>query len=165
MPKKKVESKKTDSKEQLIEEVTKEMLSQLDIPGSVMVTPGEADVYLVNVETEESGLLIGYHGETLSAFQLLLGQIVTKRANEWVRVVVEVGDYRAKREEQLQQMAQSYAEQVIATGQPIALPSLPPIERRIIHMALQENTEVETFSEGEGNMRRLIIKLRSSSKE
>lgn len=155
-------SKKTQPKEEVVKQAAEEMLQQMDLAAAVMVTPTEGDVSLVNVETEESGLLIGYHGETLSSFQLLLGQIVTKRANEWVRIVVEVGDYRAKREEQLIQMARSYAEQVVATGQPIALPSLPPIERRIIHMALQDNPEVETYSEGEGNMRRLIIKLKAS---
>lgn len=154
--------KKVDTKEEVIKQTTEEMLQQMDLAAAVMVTPSEEGVYLINVETEESGLLIGYHGETLSAFQLLLGQIVTKQVGEWVRIVVEVGDYRAKREEQLQQMALSYADQVVATGQPIALPFLPPIERRIVHMALQGHAEVMTESEGEGNFRKLIIKLKAS---
>lgn len=154
--------KKEQTKEEIIKKAAEELLAQLDVLAAVMVTPSEEAVYLVNVETEDSGLLIGYHGETLSAFQLLLGQIVTKRVGEWVRIVVEVGDYRAKREEQLQQMALSYADQVAATGQPIALPFLPPIERRIVHMALQGHAEVMTESEGEGNFRKLIIKLKAS---
>ncbi len=155
--------KKLDTKEEIIKGAAEELLQQMDIPAAVMVTPTEGDVYLVNVETEESGLLIGYHGETLASFQLILGQIVTKRVGEWVRIVVEVGDYRAKREEQLKLMAESYAEQVVATGQPIALPSMPPIERRIVHMALQDHPEVSTESEGEGNFRHLIIKLKNAS--
>ncbi len=140
-----------------VKEAAEELLQKLQIDCAVTVAENE-DVYQVNVETEESGLLIGYHGETLSSFQLILGLVVFKKLGEWVRVVVEVGDYRAKREAQLTEMAQSYAAQVLSTGQPMVLPYLPPIERRIIHMALQDRTDVETASEGEGDQRRVIIK-------
>lgn len=152
--------KKEETKEEIIKTVAQEILGEMDIQAGIMVTPTSEDVYLVNVETEDSGLLIGYHGETLSSFQLMLGQIVAKRTGEWIRIVVEVGDYRAKREEQLKQMALSYAEQVIATGEPLTLPPMPPIERRVVHMALQDHPEVMTESEGEGNMRHLVVKLK-----
>lgn len=150
--------KKIVSKEEEIKQIALEMLLMMDIPASAEVTLTSEGVYLVNIETEESGLLIGYHGETLASFQLLLGQIVTRKIGEWTRVVVEVGDYRAKREEQLIQMAQSYADQVVQTGQEAVLPYLPPLERRIIHMAISERSDVFTESEGEGEMRRVVIK-------
>lgn len=146
-----------DKKEKEIKVLADELLQQLEINATTSVNLVE-EVYQVKIETEESGLLIGFHGETLSSFQLILGLMAYKKLGEWVRVVVEVGDYRARREEQLRQMAESYAAQVVATGQPIALPSLPPIERRIIHLALQERTDVETISEGEGNLRRVVVK-------
>lgn len=134
-----------------------ELLARLEVSAKVKVEQVE-ETYQVNVETEEPGLLIGYHGETLSSFQLILGLIVYRKLGEWARVVVEVGDYRAKREEQLRQMAETYAAQVVSTGQPLTLPYLPPIERRIIHLTLQDNPDVETVSEGEGNQRRVVVK-------
>lgn len=148
---------KIEDKAGAVQSVAEELLASLEIPAQVTVDLVD-DTYQVKIETEESGLLIGFHGETLSSFQLILGLIVYKRLGEWVRVVVEVGDYRARRESQLRQMADSYAAQVVATGQPLTLPSLPPIERRIIHLALQDRPDVVTESEGEGRDRRVVIK-------
>lgn len=152
---------KTAGPVEVVRVAAEEMLSGLGIEASVAVTENEG-TYLVNVETAESGLLIGYHGETLSSFQLLLGLVVFKKLGEWVRVVVEVGDYRAKREQQLIEMAESYANQVVATGQAMTLPYLPPIERRVIHLALQDRSDVETVSEGEGDQRRIVVKPKTS---
>lgn len=151
-------AKPTDAVE-VVKLAAEELLAKLEIEATIEVELVD-EVYQVKMETEESGLLIGFHGETLSSFQLILGLIVYKKLRQWVRVVVEVGDYRARREEQLRAMAQSYASQVVASGQPLVLPSLPPIERRIIHMALSDNPEVVTVSEGEGNQRRVVIKLK-----
>lgn len=145
--------------EKTIKELTEELLANLQIDSKVAVTKTD-EVFNVNIETAESDLLIGFHGETLSSFQLILGLMAYKKLDQWVRVVVEVAGYRAKREEELRTMAESYASQVISSGQPMALPFLPPIERRIIHLALQERTDVESSSEGEGNQRRVIIKPR-----
>jgi len=156
----------------VVKKTAEELLANMEVSATVEVVEVD-DAFQVKVETEESGLLIGYHGETLSSFQLILGLIVnknlsfhsrtleagaTKKLGEWTRVVVEVGDYRAKREAQLMEMANSYAVQVIASGQPMVLPYLPPIERRIIHLTLQDRTDVETVSEGEGNERRVVVK-------
>ncbi|MCL4389988.1 MAG: KH domain-containing protein [Patescibacteria group bacterium] len=141
-----------------IKEIAKELLAQLQIDCTVEAAQGEDGVVNVNVATQESGLLIGYHGETLASFQLILGLMVYKKLGQWTKVVVEIGDYRAKREEQLRTMAQSYGQQVAASGQPLTLPYLPPAERRVIHLALQDSADVTCESEGEGNERRIVIK-------
>lgn len=141
-----------------VKEIAEELLKNLQIAGNVIVAIDEAGVATVNIETEESGLLIGFHGETLSSFQLILGLMVFKKTGTWTKIIVEIGDYRAKRAEQLTAMAQSYANQVISTGQPITLPPLPPSERRVVHLALQDRTDVETESIGEGNSRRVVVK-------
>jgi len=154
MPKK----KSVDSKEEIVKQLAEELLAGLQIPATVTVSPGEEDTLSVNITTEESGLLIGYHGETLSSFQLILGLMVYKKLWQWVKVVVEIGDYRAKRAEQLTAMAQAYANQALSTGQPVYLPPLPPSERRVVHLALQENPQVETESVGDGNSRRVVVK-------
>jgi spoIIIJ-associated protein len=157
MATKKIETKKDTSG--VIKEISEEILSMMGIPCSVTVVSNEDGGYVVNIETEESGLLIGYHGETLGSLQMVLGLIVFRKLGEWARIVVEVGDYRARREEQLRAMAESYASQVEATGEPVYLPSLPAIERRIVHVALSERKGIVTESEGEGSSRRLVIKL------
>jgi spoIIIJ-associated protein len=154
MPKK----KSVDSKEEIVKQLAEELLAGLQIPATVTVSPGEEDTLSVNITTEESGLLIGYHGETLSSFQLILGLMVYKKLGQWVKVVLEIGDYRAKRAEQLTAMAQAYANQALSTGQPVYLPPLPPSERRVVHLALQENPQVETESVGDGNSRRVVVK-------
>ena len=138
--------------------VVEEVLSMLGVPVTVEVEPGEENSYVVRLETEESGLLIGYHGETLASLQMVVGLIVFRKLGEWSRIVIEVGDYRARREEQLRAMAESYAAQVVATGEPVYLPALPPIERRVVHMVLQDRKDVRTESEGDGRLRRLVIK-------
>lgn len=140
-----------------VKELAEELLANLQIDSKISVTETDG-VFNVNIETPESGLLIGFHGETLSSFQLILGLIAYKKLGQWTKIVVEVGDYRAKREEQLTAQALAYAEQVLSSGQPVTLPPLPPSERRIIHLALQDNPKLETLSEGEGNQRRVIIK-------
>lgn len=140
-----------------VKELAEELLANLQIDSKVSVTETDG-VFNVNIETPESGLLIGFHGETLSSFQLILGLMTYKKLGQWTKIVVEVGDYRAKRAEQLTAMAKAYAEQVLASGQPVTLPPLPPSERRIIHLVLQDNPQLETSSEGEGNQRRVVVK-------
>ncbi len=147
-----------DQIETTIQKSTQDLLTAVQISGSATVSLDAEKTYHVDIQTEEPSLLIGYHGETLSSFQLILGLILCKEAGEWVRVVVEVGDYRARRQEQLQAMAASYANQAVSTQQTIYLPYLHPAERRIIHLVLQDDSRVECFSEGEGRNRRIIIK-------
>lgn len=161
----KKKQKVTNDKVAVIKTVAEELLAKLQIESTVeVVDQGSAQggLYQVTVETPESGLLIGYHGESLQSFQIILGQLVFGKLGEWVRVVVEVGDYRLKREEQLTSMANSWAAQAISTGMPVSVPFLPPGERRIVHLALQGRTDVETFSEGEGRNRQLVIRAKTS---
>lgn len=161
--------KTENSVEKTIKESAEELLSKMQIVAAVQVVLQEGskeeekgEVYEVNVETEESGLLIGFHGETLSALQIILGLIVFRKLGKWVRVVVEIGDYRAKRAEQLAAMAESYAAQALATGQAVVFPPLSPAERRVIHMTLGERDDVESVSEGEGRDRRITVKPKAS---
>lgn len=142
----------------VVKSVVEEVLSMLGVPAEIEVSQQEDKLFVVRLETEESGLLIGYHGETLASLQMVIGLVVFRKLGEWHRVVVEIGDYRARREEQLRVMAESYAAQVLATGEPVYMPFLPPIERRVVHLALQDRKDVKTESEGEGRTRRLVIK-------
>jgi len=143
------------------QETAEKILKLIGIEAKVTASEDLANqAILVQLETNEPGILIGYHGETLAAYQLLLGIVLNKSLKVWTRVIVNVGDYREKREETLHRMALNAAQRAHFSGSPVILPSLSPGERRIIHLALKNNTEVETYSEGEGPERRLVIRPR-----
>ncbi len=141
----------------VIKEVTEDLLKRLGISGDVTIDTDESGAYRVNIETEETGLLIGFHGRTLESFQMILGMIVAKKLGTWERVYVNVGDYREKREEALMYMAQRASERAITTGRPVELSHLSAAERRVIHLTLSGDERVSTESVGEGRERKLII--------
>lgn len=141
-----------------VKEITEDFLKRLDVAGAVTVDTDETGAFRVNIQTEETGLLIGYHGRTLESFQILLGIIVSKKLEKWSKVYVNVGDYREKREEALMLMAQRAADRALALGRPVELAHLSPSERRVVHLTLQGDERVETESTGEANARVLLVK-------
>jgi spoIIIJ-associated protein len=108
------------------------------------------------------GTLIGRRGETLAALQLLVNLITYKQTGEHERIVVDVEGYRGRREENLRSMAERIAEQVRGSGRPVMLEAMPPNERRIVHMALADYSDLSTESTGEGDQRRVVVSLKSS---
>lgn len=142
-----------------VEETARQLLQKLSIDSQVSVSA--ADEWIdVKLESQEAGLLIGFHGNTLYSFQLILALLVYKKLGTWRKIVVDVGDYRQKREESLNSLAQQSAQQVIDSQQEVVLPYLPSNERRIIHLFLQDHLQVTTESTGEGKNRRITIKLK-----
>lgn len=141
-----------------IEKITKELFELLGLEAGLKVRE-EDDVVYLDIETPEAtGLLIGRHGETLNAIQSFLAMATKQATGEWVRVVVNVGDWRQKQEEQLVKLADQAAARTTETGQPQHLYNLNATQRRVVHLALAENKAVETLSEGEGDERYLIVK-------
>ena len=145
-----------------VKQTTEELLKRLDVSGQVTVDVDETSAFRVHIETEETGLLIGFHGKTLESFQIILGLLVSKVLGSWVKVYVNVGDYREKREEALMLMAQHAAQRALSAGRPIEIPHLSPSERRVIHLTLAGDERVETESVGEGNSRMLLVKPKAS---
>lgn len=145
-----------------VQQITEDLLKRLDVTGNVSVDIDETESYRVHIETEETGLLIGFHGKTLESLQILLGIIVSKALDNWVRVYVNVGDYREKREEALMLMAQHAAERALTMGRPVELANLSASERRVIHLTLSGDERVETESEGEGTRRTLLVKPKAA---
>jgi len=142
---------------EVIKQIAEELLHKLEITGAISVTTDESGAYRVHIETEETGLLIGFHGRTLESLQMILGMIVSRKLGKWERVYVNVGDYREKREEALMYMAQRAAERALVSGRPVELTRLSAAERRVIHLTLSGDERVKTESEGEGSERKLII--------
>lgn len=146
----------------VIEKKTEELLEMLSLQADVLVEEIEGGSK-VSIETEDSSLLIGYHGENLESFQLILVFLVSHELGEFHRITVNVGDYRERREEKLQEMASRAKEEVVETKKEVALSNLTSNDRRIIHLFLQNDEEVYSESVGEGNERQLIIKPKQSA--
>lgn len=142
----------------IVQHITEDLLSRLGVVGTVSVDIDETEAFRVNIQTEETGLLIGFHGKTLESLQIILGIIASKELASWVKVYVNVGDYREKREEALMLMAQHAAERAMTMGRPVELANLSASERRVIHLTLSGDERVETESVGEGSHRVLLIK-------
>ncbi len=150
--------------EKEIEKAISQLLDKLEIKAKISINKGEEeqepDHYQVNIETEETGLLIGRRGETLNSLQLILGVILYKRVGKWVRVILDVGEYRKKRQESIKEMVMRIVQEVEKDNVPVTLPYLTPLERRNVHLLLAQHEKVTTESVGLGKDRRLIIKPR-----
>jgi spoIIIJ-associated protein len=138
-----------------------ELLTLMDIPSEVSLDAAEMDEDLPSIELSVSGeymgILIGRHGDTLSALQFLLGLLVSRKAQRRVRVVVDVEGYRERRARMLRDMAMRAAERAQRYRQPIFLDPMIPSERRIVHLALVNHPYVGTHSIGEGDSRRVVV--------
>lgn len=141
-----------------IKNITKELIEKLGMTVKCEVVETATGEFSIQLETEEPGILIGYHGETIGALQLLLGIMVYRHLGEWVKIVVNIGDYRQRRQETLEGMAMRAAEQARLSGSLQNLPPMSSFERRIIHLALSSVEGIETISEGEGNFRHVVVK-------
>ncbi|MBC8281020.1 MAG: protein jag [Chloroflexi bacterium] len=111
---------------------------------------------IIDLAGEDSGLLIGRRGQTLQALQFLVNLIVRKQF-DGVRVVLDVENYRQRREASLKEMAVKIAERVAQTNRSITLEPMPPADRRIIHTSLTDHPSVATESTGEGDGRKVTI--------
>ncbi|PIS14208.1 hypothetical protein COT65_00205 [Candidatus Shapirobacteria bacterium CG09_land_8_20_14_0_10_47_13] len=145
-----------------IEEITQDLLSRLGVEVKISVEESEG-VFNVQLETKEPGILIGYHGETLAAIQLIVGMMVWRKSGAWTKILVNVGDYRERRQESLARMAVSVAQEAKLSGQPQTLPPMSAFDRRLIHLALAADPAVETLSEGEGKDRHVVVKTKQPS--
>ncbi len=108
-------------------------------------------------EREELGALIGRKGERLSALQHLVNLMLSRQMGAWTRVLVDVEDYRGRRERQLREIAERAAARVVETGKMLQLEPMPALERRWIHLALKANPDVATQSIGEEPNRRIVV--------
>lgn len=125
----------------------------------VVVAPGpdETDIE-ASVDGEGTAALVGRGGETIDALQYLLGQIASRAGGgSRRRVNLDADGYRARRAAALQQLADEAAREAVEHGEEIELDAMTPHDRRIVHMALKDRTEVVTRSEGEEPRRRIIV--------
>ncbi len=149
-----------ENEQTIIKETVEGLLTELGVSGTVAVTLNEEDIAEVILETEESGMIIGYHGEVLESLQLILSLMVSKKIGRFVRISLEVGDYKKNRSEYLERLAFQTKERVLEEGRPHTLSALKSWERRVVHLLLQNDEEVVSESMGEGRDRVLVVKPR-----
>ncbi|QCQ21836.1 RNA-binding cell elongation regulator Jag/EloR [Desulfoglaeba alkanexedens] len=137
-------------------EILTEILKFMDIPTIVEAEAREDHVYL-NIISNGSGLLIGKRGKTLDALQYLVNKIVSREMERNIPVIIDTENYRCKRETSLTELAYQLSEKVKRSHRPLTTGPMNAQDRRIIHLALKEDTEVRTKSKGEGTFRRVVI--------
>ena len=146
-------------------EILEELLRHMGLEVNVSVETGDTsklDVRGDPNDKEALGALIGRKGERLSALQHLVNLMLSRRLGAWTRVLVDVEDYRGRRERQLREIATRAAERVRESGKMLQLEPMPALERRWIHLALREDPDVATQSIGEEPHRRVVILRRKS---
>ncbi len=142
-----------------INQLVGELMKLLGVEAVVEVSKSE-DVYKVNIDTSDSGLLIGAHGSTLNAIQSFLALAFRQRLGDWVNITVDVGGWRERHEDYLHDLAQQAAERARSTGEAQHLYNLNPAQRRTIHLYLSREKDLITESVGEGRERYLIVKAK-----
>lgn len=149
---------------QIARDVLEILLSNLGVAASVEMdtlsfveeTEDAAPVAL-SVSGEDLGILIGRRGQTLACLQYIVRLIVANRAQMWVPIIIDVEGYKARRYESLRALAERMAEQVKVRQRPFTLEPMPAYERRIIHLALADHSDVTTESTGIDELRKVVI--------
>lgn len=138
------------------ENFLKELLSKISNNIEYSVEQ-EENTIAVKIKGEGSAKLIGYRGEALNALQLILSSVIKNKVDGPVRVVLDVEEYRNKREKTLEELANKLEKTVMRNGKSITLEPMTPYERKVIHTALQNSKNVKTHSVGEGDHRRIVV--------
>ena len=138
------------------ETILKEILNRMQIDAEVESEFVDGSTHL-NIATGSPALLIGKHGQTLDAIERLLNCIINKASLVKKRVFVDTEGYRGRREDRLIEMAHQVAEKVRYTDREVVLAPMSARDRRVIHVALKEDDVVSTYSQGEGEMRRVVV--------
>jgi spoIIIJ-associated protein len=134
-----------------------EIVRGLNIDDAKVEASYENGVITMELECEDYGIVIGRRGETLDSIQYLLSLAMKKKSGGYVRVSINVGDYREKRNETLKQLARKHASYVLRTGKRYTFEPMNPYERRIIHTTIQEIEGVESRSIGYNQDRRVVL--------
>lgn len=117
----------------------------------------ENDFINVKINGDNASKLIGYRGDVLNSFQTILNSIASKHLESKVRVILNIGNYKEKREKALEELADKVSKTVLKTGKSITLEPMVAYERKIIHNRLQQNSSIRTYSIGEEPYRKVVI--------
>lgn len=148
---------------EIIDTFLTKTLSSMGVTGmNIIEIRGDViSVDIKDVNPKDMGIIIGRRGATLDAIQYLLSLVVNKGRDNYTRVVIDINDYRKKREMTLEKLAGRMAHRAKKSKRVVKLEPMNPYERRIIHSSLQNDREIVTYSEGKDPYRRVVIKLKN----
>jgi len=139
-----------------VRRMLEEIVSAVGVEADVEVSE-DAEGLQANLDGDDLGLLIGRHGQTIDAIQHLAYRIAYRGEDERKRVTVDAAGYRERRAALLQQDAEEAVEEVLRTGEPVALDAMNAVERRVVHEYLRDREGIETYSEGAEPDRYLVV--------
>jgi spoIIIJ-associated protein len=141
---------------QLAQETLKKILSLIPMEATVRADRIDGKINL-NIVGDRSGLLIGRKGKTLDALQYLVTKIVNKTFDRKVNVIVDSEDYRKRRKDSVTQLALKMGEKAKRIKKPVMTNPMNPHDRRLVHLALKDDENLETRSRGEGLLKKVVI--------
>lgn len=144
------------SAQKKVKEELNEILKLMGMEAEI-TTSLEEEKVVADIKSENGAILIGKKGQTLNALQLIVNLIVNRDEKTRTKVIVDTENYRQRRENALVKMAGEVADEVKSKGRSRELEPMNPAERRVIHLALKDDRDVETTSQGEGNFRRVVV--------
>ncbi|HUW22864.1 MAG TPA: RNA-binding cell elongation regulator Jag/EloR [bacterium] len=144
------------SAQKKVKEELNEILKLMGMEAEV-TTSLEEEKVVADIKSENGAILIGKKGQTLNALQLIVNLIVNRDEKTRTKVIVDTENYRQRRENALVKMAGEVADEVKSKGRSRELEPMNPAERRVIHLALKDDRDVETTSQGEGNFRKVVV--------
>jgi len=147
---------KEDSTIAVAQETLRKIISLMSMDTRISADRKGDDIVL-NIEGNNTGILIGHKGRTLEALEFIVNKAVNKAAEKKVRVIVDTENYRQRKEESLKGLALKMGEQAKRTKKTVTINSVNPHDRRIIHLALKGDSQVQTKSDGEGLFKKVHI--------
>ena len=144
-----------------IKDLTESLLTKLGIAEYELEIDNdlENELVRVSINLNDPGMMIGFKGRTLNSFQQILSLMINNNSKkEYQRILVDINSYRKEQDDRLREVAAKAAEKAVETSQEVRLLPMSSYERRLIHMTLSDDPQIETFSEGEGSSRRIVIK-------
>ncbi len=147
------------SSEEVAEEFLMSVFEKMNIDCGLKIETKKSDllINITDIDSKDKGIIIGKRGNTLDSLQYLTSLVANKESEKFVRVSLDAGNYREKREDTLRSLARKMADKAKSTKRPVKLEPMSAYERRIIHSALQRQTDINTFSEGKDPFRRIVI--------
>ena len=153
----KVDEKELTKGQEKVDKFLEEFIKNFEKLNFTTSIDVENGLLKVDIDGESSKILIGYRGEVLNSLQNILNSIANRQSNERIRVILNVSNYKEKREKSLEELADKIAKTVLKTGKSITLEPMMAYERKIIHSRLQSNSKVTTHSVGEEPYRKVVI--------
>lgn len=151
-----VKIKVKDNPLELVKEFLAPILAKMNVEPEIIGEKRDNSYHLA-FRGNRLGIMIGHRGETLDALQYLSNLVVNRKLENRVYIVLDVENYRERRQETLIRLARKLADKAKKTGRRVMLEPMTPHERRIIHTALQDDPEIKTFSEGQDPYRKVVI--------